>query len=80
MARPEQVWVSDITYIRMINQWGYVSRIADAYSRKIVGYCFHIGLMAEGCVQALQMAVRGRMYNDPIIHRSDRGSQYCSRQ
>jgi len=78
VTRPEQVWVSDITYIRMINQWGYLSMVTDAYSRKIVGYCFRSDLMAEGCIKALQMAIRSRMYNDPIIHHSDRGSQYCS--
>lgn len=78
VSRPEQVWVSDITYIRLINQWGYLSMITDAYSRKIVGYCFRSDLMAEGCIEALQMAIRNRMYNDPIIHHSDRGSQYCS--
>lgn len=78
VTRPEQVWVSDITYIRMINQWGYLSLITDAYSRKIVGYCFRSDLMAEGCIEALQMAIRSRMYNNPVIHHSDRGSQYCS--
>lgn len=80
VTRPEQVWVSDITYIRMVNQWGYLSLITDAYSRKIVGYCFRSDLMAEGCIEALQMAISNKMYNDPIIHHSDRGSQYCSHQ
>ena len=80
VTRPEQVWVSDITYIRMINQWGYLSLITDAYSRKIVGYCFRSDLMAEGCIEALQMAIDNRIYNNPIIHHSDRGSQYCSHQ
>jgi len=80
VTRPEQVWVSDITYIRMVNQWGYLSLITDAYSRKIVGYCFRTDLLAEGCIEALQMALNSRMYDDPIIHHSDRGSQYCSHQ
>ena len=80
VIRPEQVWVSDITYIRLTNQWGYLSLITDAYSRKIIGYCFRNDLMAEGCVEALEMALKNRMYHDPIIHHSDRGSQYCSQQ
>jgi len=80
VTRPEQVWVSDITYIRMVNQWGYLSLVTDAYSRKIVGYCFRSDMMAEGCIEALQMAISNRMYHDPIIHHSDRGSQYCSHQ
>lgn len=80
VTRPEQVWVSDITYIRMVNQWGYLSLITDSYSRKIVGYCFRNDLMAEGCIEALQMAINKRIYHDSIIHHSDRGSQYCSHQ
>lgn len=78
IIRPEQVWVSDITYIRLINQWGYLSLITDAYSRKIMGYCFRQDLGAEGCIDALKMALNNRLYKDAIIHHSDRGSQYCS--
>ena len=78
--RPEQVWVSDITYIRMVNQWGYLSLITDAYSRKIMGYNFRNDLAAEGCIEALKMALNNRVYNEHIIHHSDRGSQYCSHQ
>lgn len=78
--RPEQIWVSDITYIRMTNQWGYLSLITDAYSRKIMGYSFRNDMAAEGCVEALQMALNNRIYKEPLIHHSDRGSQYCSHQ
>ena len=78
--RPEQIWVSDITYIRMVNQWGYLSLITDAYSRKIMGYSFRNDMAAEGCVEALQMALNNRIYKEPVIHHSDRGSQYCSNQ
>ena len=78
IKRPEQVWVSDITYIRLTNQWGYLSLITDAYSRKIMGYCFRQDLAAEGCIEALKMALNNRFYNQSIIHHSDRGSQYCS--
>jgi len=78
VTRPEQVWVSDITYIRLTNQWGYLSLITDAYSRKIMGFSFRQDLAAEGCIDALKMALSQRMYNEIIIHHSDRGSQYCS--
>lgn len=78
IIRPEQVWVSDITYIRLTNQWGYLSLITDAYSRKIMGYSFRQDLAAEGCIEALKMALNNRLYNESIIHHSDRGSQYCS--
>jgi putative transposase len=77
--RPEQIWVSDITYIRMGHQWGYLSLITDAYSRKIMGYCLRTDMLADGPVEALQMAINNRKYKDqPLIHHSDRGSQYCS--
>lgn len=78
ITRPEQVWVSDITYVRLTNQWGYLSLITDAYSRKIMGYCFRQDLAAEGCIDALKTALDNRRYDQPIIHHSDRGSQYCS--
>ncbi|MCX7547810.1 IS3 family transposase [Xanthomarina sp. F1114] len=80
ITRPEQVWVSDITYIRMVNQWGYLSLITDAYSRKIMGYSFRMDLTAQGCIDALQMALNNKIYKEPMIHHSDRGSQYCSHQ
>jgi len=80
VTRPEQIWVSDITYIRMVNQWGYLSLITDAYSRKIMGYSFRNDLAAEGCIEALKMALNNRRYNEHVIHHSDRGSQYCSHQ
>lgn len=80
VTRPEQIWVSDITYIKMIHQWGYLSLITDAYSRKIMGYSFRNDLAAEGCIAALQMALNNRVYNEQLIHHSDRGSQYCSQQ
>lgn len=77
--RPEQLWVSDITYIRMGNQWGYLSLITDAYSRKIMGYCLRMDLSAQGCIDALQMALANRLYpKRALIHHSDRGAQYCS--
>ncbi|MGK2861189.1 MAG: IS3 family transposase [Chitinophagaceae bacterium] len=78
VTRPEQVWASDITYIRLTNQWGYLNLITDAYSRKIMGYSFRQDLAAEGCIDALKMALANRLYNGTLIHHSDRGSQYCS--
>lgn len=78
VSRPEQLWVSDITYIRLPNQWGYLSLITDAYSRKIMGHSFRQDLSAEGCIDALGMAINNKMYDASLIHHSDRGSQYCS--
>jgi transposase InsO family protein len=78
ITRPEQVWVSDITYIRMIHNWAYLSLITDAFSKKIMGFCLRMDLLTEGCIEALNMALSNRMYNESLIHHSDRGSQYCS--
>jgi putative transposase len=81
ITRAEQLWVSDITYIRVQNQWGYLSLITDAYSRKIMGYCFRKDMSTQGCVIALQMALANRIYPLwALIHHSDRGSQYCSKE
>jgi len=80
IMRPEQLWVSDMTYIRVINQWGYLSLITDAFSRKIMGYCFRSDMLAIGPIGALQMALDNRSYSgQTLIHHSDRGSQYCSK-
>jgi putative transposase len=76
--RPEQVWVSDITYVRVKNEWGYLSLITDAYSRQIMGFAFRSDMLAQGCIHALEMAIATRMYpKQRLIHHSDRGSQYC---
>lgn len=76
--RPEQFWVSDITYIRLNNVWGYLCLITDAYSHKIMGYAFELDMTTKGCIKALKMALSNRVYNNKLIHHSDRGSQYCS--
>jgi putative transposase len=77
---PEQVWVSDITYIRLRKQWGYLSLLTDAYSKKIMGWAFRKDLSAQGCIDALEMAIADRKYpQNRLIHHSDRGSQYCSK-
>jgi len=77
IRRPEQVWVSDITYIRLPGQWGYLSLVTDAYSKKIMGWAIRPDLSAQGCQDALQMAMDNRKYKSTLIHHSDRGSQYC---
>lgn len=81
ICRPDQLWVSDITYIRMINGFVYLSLITDAYSRKIVGYNLRRDLTAEGCLKALEMALMNRsLPHRSLIHHSDRGSQYCCKE
>ena len=77
-TRPEEIWVSDITYVGGRDKHTYLALVTDAYSKKIVGYDLSDSLSADGAVRALQMACRDRMYKDkPLIHHSDRGIQYC---
>jgi transposase InsO family protein len=79
LSRADELWVSDITYIYLSDKkFGYLSLITDAYSRTIVGLCMNNDLSAEGPVAALEMALKDRKGNEPLIHHSDRGSQYCS--
>jgi hypothetical protein len=73
-----QVWVSDITYVRVGTGFCYLSLITDAYSRKIVGHCLYRDLSSKGCVKALKMALGGNPRRRGLIHHSDRGSQYYS--
>lgn len=77
---PEEVFVSDITYVESKEGVHYLSLVSDAYSRKIMGYCLSPDLTATHMVTALTRAIRQRRYSRPTIHHSDRGSQYCSKQ
>lgn len=78
-TRPEEIWVSDITYIGSRNRHMYLSLVTDAYSKKIMGYDLSGSLDTQGSLKALRMANRNRLYKDvPLIHHSDRGIQYCS--
>lgn len=77
--RPEQVWVSDITYIGKRNNPFYLSLITDAYSKKIVGYNVADNMNVESTLMALQNALKQRGNRGlPLIHHSDRGLQYCA--
>jgi putative transposase len=75
-----QVWVSDITYIRTVKGFCYLALITDMYSRKIVGYDISDSLELTGCLRALQKALRQARPADGLVHHSDRGIQYCSNQ
>lgn len=78
LSKPNQAWVSDITYIRTDEGFLYLSLITDAWSRKIVG--FHGGdtLETEGCLLALGKAIEELPEGIFPMHHSDRGCQYCS--
>jgi len=76
--RPEQYFVSDITYIKSREKTHYLSLVTDAYSRKIMGFKLSDDVSTENVVQALHMAVLKRKTQQSLIHHSDRGLQYCS--
>jgi putative transposase len=80
LERPNQVWVSDLTYLRTLEGYLYLALITDKFSRKIVGY--HVGdtLEAVGCVRALERALFDLPAEARPIHHSDQGSQYCCHQ
>uniref|UniRef100_UPI0026053006 IS3 family transposase n=1 Tax=uncultured Maribacter sp. TaxID=431308 RepID=UPI0026053006 len=76
--RPEQYFVSDITYIKSRERTHYLSLVTDAFSRKIMGYHLSDDMSAENVVRAMKMAVKKRVTTTKLIHHSDRGLQYCS--
>ena len=78
VTRANQVWVSDITYIRTVKGFCYLALITDMYSRKIVGYDLSDSLELKGCVRALNKAIYQAKNIKGLIHHSDRGIQYCS--
>ena len=75
-THPGQLWVSDITYIRLKEGFAYLSIVTDAYSHKIIGYCLHPTLHSDGPINALLQASKSKQGRS-LIHHSDRGSQYC---
>jgi transposase InsO family protein len=81
-SKPNELWVSDITYWKIEETPVYLSLITDAYSRKIVGYHLSENLHAEQTIKALKMALcelkRQSAMDGQLIHHSDRGVQYCS--
>ena len=80
LNRPEQVWVADITYLRTKEKTYYLHLLTDACSKKIVGYQLSDNLMSSTTVKALEMALINRETKNQLIHHSDRGLQYCSKE
>lgn len=75
---PEQIWVSDITYLSTEHGFVYLSLVTDQYSKKIMGFHVHSTLEVNGPLKALKMALKARTHlNSKLIHHSDRGVQYC---
>jgi putative transposase len=77
LSSPHQLWVSDITYIRTLEGFMFLSLVMDAFSRSIVGYDCSDSLEMEGALRALSMALRQLPQGSQTMHHSDRGCQYC---
>ena len=75
---PNQKWVADITYIRTMEGWLYLSTVMDLFSRRIVGWSMSERINAELVCDALKVAVNERCPGDDLLHHSDRGVQYAS--
>lgn len=81
VQHPDQVWVSDITYLKTEQGNCYLNMVTDLYSRKIVGYAIAPNMETQAMIEALKMANKQRRYKHlKTIHHSDRGLQYCSKE
>ena len=78
VQRPNQAWVSDITYVATDEGWLYVAGIKDLHSGRIIGYAMADHLRQSLVTQALEQALQTRRPRPGLICHSDRGSQYCA--
>lgn len=73
-----QLWVADITYVRLLREFIYLAVILDAFSRRCLGWALEAYLDAELALAALRMALASRVVGPGLIHHSDRGVQYAA--
>jgi len=74
----DQLWVADITYIRLEVEFVYLAVVLDAFSRRVIGWALDRSLEDDLAIAALQMALRRRTPSGELTHHSDRGVQYAS--
>jgi transposase InsO family protein len=73
-----QLWVADITYVRLLAEFVYLAVVLDAFSRRAVGWALGRSLQTSLPLAALESAIQGRQPRPGLVHHSDRGSQYAS--
>jgi transposase InsO family protein len=79
ITRIDELWVSDITYIKVLDKWYYLTLVMDLYSRRIMGYSFSKGMsVSETTEEAIKMALKNKKSKGETILHSDRGFQYCN--
>jgi transposase InsO family protein len=76
--KPELVFVNDITYIKIKNQFAYLFLVTDAYSKKIMGWNINYTMKVKDAKKAILMAHKNRRFKTEVFHHSDRGIQYCT--
>jgi transposase InsO family protein len=74
----DQLWVADITYIRLPRDFVYLAVLLDAFSRRVIGWALERHLMTELTIAALQMALATRQIKPGLVHHSDQGKQYAA--
>ena len=78
LSRIDELWVADITYIKLLREFIYLGVILDAYSRRCIGWALGRTLESRLAVEALRMALSTRRVQPGLVHHSDRGVQYAS--
>jgi transposase InsO family protein len=80
LSKINQLWVADITYIRLLREFIYLAVVLDAFSRRCIGHALSRRIDAELAVEALEMALQNRTAGPELVHHSDRGVQYASKE
>lgn len=78
LTQPNQLWVADITYVRLVREFVYVAVILDAFSRRVIGWALSRHIDAQLSISALKMALETRIVTPGLIHHSDQGVQYAA--
>ena len=75
---PDQLWLTDITFVPLRGRWAYLAVMLDAYSRRCIGWSIGTNITTDLTIEALHMALVSRRPSGTLVHHSDRGSQYAS--
>jgi putative transposase len=79
-TKPNEVWVTDITYISTQEGWLYLAGVKDVFTCELVGYALGSRMTKELVISALKLAIKVKRPGAGLLHHSDRGSQYCSHE